>query len=164
MPHFRLLYELVHFPTSTGTLEQRYSVMLDQCEVAERGGFEAVRIHEHHGSVENYASSPLTIATAIAARTRTMRVRSLILTPFYDPVKLAEDVATMDILSGGRTELLLAAGYRKDEFRMFRTDLADRRTIVDSTAEFLRQAWTGEQFDFQGRKGRVRPIPVQQPH
>src|SRR5258708_34421181 len=119
MPHFRLLYELVHFPTSTGTLEQRYSVMLDQCEVAERGGFEAVRIHEHHGSVENYASSPLTIATAIAARTRTMRVRSLILTPFYDPVKLAEDVATLDILSGWRNEPMIARASQQGEGLMF---------------------------------------------
>jgi alkanesulfonate monooxygenase SsuD/methylene tetrahydromethanopterin reductase-like flavin-dependent oxidoreductase (luciferase family) len=101
---------------------------------------------------------------AAAGRTRHLRFRPILLTPFYDPLRLAEDIAVVDLLSGGRIEPLLAAGYRPVEFAMFGRLLEERRRLVDDALDVLKQAWTGEPFDYQGRSVRVTPRPLQTPH
>src|SRR5687768_3624724 len=116
--------------------------MLDQAEYADRNGIDAIYLTEHHGVPENYLPNPLVAAAAVAARTRHVRIRTMVLVPFHEPVRLAEDIAVVDLLSRGRIDPILAAGYADFEFQMFGKDMADRRRTVDDTVAFLRRAWT----------------------
>ncbi len=140
-----------------------YAAMLEICEWADSRGFERAFFGEHHGAEDGYLPSPLSACAAAAGRTRHLRFRPVLLTPLYDPLRLAEDIAVVDLLSGGRIEPLLAAGYRPAEFAMFDRALDDRRRRVDETLAVLRQAWTGEPFEYHGRTVQVTPTPLQKP-
>jgi alkanesulfonate monooxygenase SsuD/methylene tetrahydromethanopterin reductase-like flavin-dependent oxidoreductase (luciferase family) len=164
MPRVRLLYELVHPSDSRASKAERYAAMLDQVEYGDQHGFSYVRFHEHHGAENNYLPSPVVVAAAAAARTRTIRIRSLILVLLYDLVKLAEDIAVVDILSGGRYEVLLGAGYRPEEFAMFGRSMSDKRRRVDDAAIFLRKALRGEPFEHEERTVHVTPSPARRPN
>ena len=141
-----------------------YAAALDMCSWADTAGFDCVRFLEHHGSDDGYCPSPLVIAAAAAARTsRTrIRVRALIL-PLHDPLRIAEDAAVVDVISRGRLELLVAAGYVRSEFAMFGRSLADRPRLVEEGVQVLKQAWTGESFDYQGRPALVALRPHRRP-
>jgi len=94
-----------------------YAAALDQCEWADSLGFDVIGIAEHHATDDGYLPSPLLFAAAAAARTRRIALRpSVLLAPLYDPVKLAEDAAVVQILSQGRLWLGLGSGYRPAEF------------------------------------------------
>jgi alkanesulfonate monooxygenase SsuD/methylene tetrahydromethanopterin reductase-like flavin-dependent oxidoreductase (luciferase family) len=128
----------------------------------ERGAL-FVGLSEHHGSDDDYLPSPLPMAAAVAARTKNVRVGiAALIAPFHDPLRLAEDTAVVDLLSGGRLDLTIAGGYVKDEFDMFGVALAERPARVREAVATLRAAWTGEPFEFRGRAVRVRPRPAQE--
>lgn len=135
---------------------------LEQAVYAEQHGFERVQLSEHHHSEDGYNPSPFVLAAAFAARTSTLRVRlsALVLT-LHDPVRVAEDLAMLDVLSNGRIEAVVAAGYREIEFRMLDRPFAGRGTRLRHAMELLRTAWTGEPCTFEGRPVLVRPLPVQ---
>ncbi len=141
-----------------------YAAALDMCAWADAAGFDCVRFLEHHGSGDRYCPSPLVMAAAAAARTRRVRirVRALIL-PLHDPVRIAEDAAVVDVISRGRLELVVAAGYVAAEFAMFGRSLADRPRLVEEGVEVLKQAWTGEPFAYQGRPALVALRPHRRP-
>jgi alkanesulfonate monooxygenase SsuD/methylene tetrahydromethanopterin reductase-like flavin-dependent oxidoreductase (luciferase family) len=142
-----------------------YSEMLDMVAWADRQGFSAVRISEHHGTDDGYLPAPLVVAAAIAARTTRMRIwiAALVLT-YHDPVATAEQVAVVDNLCNGRLDLTLAAGYVPSEMAMFGLDPKARAARMEERIAVLRQAWKGESFEYGGRTARVTPRPVQQPH
>ena len=97
-----------------------YAAALDQCAWADALGFDYVGIGEHHAADDGYLPSPIVFASAAAARTTRIRLRpSVLLAPLYDPIKLAEDLAVLQILSGGRLVVGIGAGYRPVEFEMF---------------------------------------------
>ena len=81
--------------------------------------------------------------------------------PLYDPVHVAEDVAVLDLLSEGRVELVVGAGYRPSEFAMFDQDMSRRGRLLDEGITVIRQAWQGEPFEHRGQKILVRPRPHQ---
>lgn len=142
-----------------------YAAALEQVEWADALGFETVIVSEHHGSDDGYLPSPLVMAGAFAARTKRARIRtSALVLPLHDPVRVAEDAAIVDILSGGRLELIVAAGYVPSEFAMFGRELRDRSRLLEEGIAVLRRAWTGEPFEYEGRRVRVTPRPVQEPH
>lgn len=137
-----------------------YGAALDMCAWADELGFDTVGIAEHHASEDGYLPSPLVFAAAAAARTRRIHLRpSVLLAPLYDPVKLAEDTAVLQILSGGRLVLGIGAGYRPVEFAMFGKRREDRRRLYEEAIAVLRRAWSGEAFEYRGRKVRVTPTP-----
>ncbi len=145
------------FGASRGAL---YAAALDQAAWADDLGFDVVGLGEHHSAADGYNPSSLVIASAMAARTRSITLRtSVLLAPLYDPVKLAEDAAVTQILSGGRLVLGIGAGYRPAEFETFGRKLEDRWRVMGEICEFLRLAWTGEEFDWQGRRCLVTPTP-----
>jgi len=151
-------------PSFGAPARKLYDAALDMCAWADELGFDTVGIGEHHASDDGYLPSPLVFAAAAAARTRRIALRpSVLLAPLYDPIKLAEDTAVLQILSGGRLVLGIGAGYRPVEFEMFGKRREDRRRLYEQAIEVLRQAWTGEPFEFQGRKVRVMPAPEPPP-
>ena len=137
-----------------------YSAALDMCEWADAVGFDCIGLGEHHGSPDGYDPSPVVTAAAIAARTRRLQIRtSVLLAPLYDPVKLAEDLAVASIFSGGRLVAGIGAGYRPSEYESFGKRLEDRWERMGEIVGFLREAWKGEPFEWQGRRVHVTPRP-----
>jgi len=140
----------------------RYGAAVDMCEWADRLGFVICVLSEHHGADDGYLPSPLPLAAAIATRTRTMRVQiAALIASFHDPLRLAEDIAVVDLISKGRLDLVVANGYVASEFAMFDRALGERVARTTEVVRTLRQAWTGEPFEFRGRTVRVTPRPAQ---
>src|ERR1700712_327757 len=114
---FGLWYDFRNPPQWPRSLERFYREATDQIMWAEELGYRSVWLTEHHFVEDGYTPSPLVIAAAIAARTTEMRLStSLMLLPLHDPVRLAEDAATLSILSGGRFDLRLGIRYRPVQF------------------------------------------------
>ncbi len=145
------------------SMADRYEAALEMSAWADRLGAMFVVLSEHHGSQDGYLPSPLTMAAAIAARTSTVRLSmAALIAPFHDPLRLAEDVAVLDLLSGGRVDLTLAAGYVRSEFAMFGVEMSERPQRVRDVVTTLKAAWTGEPFEYQGRTVQVLPVPAQE--
>ncbi|MBP1689177.1 MAG: hypothetical protein H6Q33_5320, partial [Deltaproteobacteria bacterium] len=107
-----LIYDM-RAPSFGAPVRDLYAAALDQVAWADELGFDVVGLGEHHASDDGYNPSPLTLACAMAGRSRRIRVRtSVLLAPFYEPIKLAEDVAVAQLASGGRIILGLGFGYR----------------------------------------------------
>jgi alkanesulfonate monooxygenase SsuD/methylene tetrahydromethanopterin reductase-like flavin-dependent oxidoreductase (luciferase family) len=141
-----------------------HAAMLDQVAWADDLGFDAVGLGEHHGSEDGYNPSPLVLGAAIAARSHKLAIQTaVLLAPLYDLPKLAEDAAVLQILSNGRLELGIGGGYRAREFETFDRKLDDRWRLLGETIAYLRQAWSGEEFEWQGRRCLVTPRPVPHP-
>jgi len=140
-----------------------YACALDQAAWADDLGFDVVGLGEHHCAEDGYNPSPLVLASAMAARTRQIKLRtSVLLAPLYDLPKLAEDAAVVQIVSRGRLLLGIGAGYRPVEFESFGRSLDDRWRAMGEVCEFLRRAWTGQPFDWDGRQVCVTPRPEPQ--
>lgn len=142
-----------------------YDTALDMAQWADEQGIDCIQISEHHGCDDGYLPSPIVLAAAMAARTRRIRLRmALIILPFHDPIRVAEDLAVLDIISNGRLDVVVGAGYVPEEFAMFNVELKDRGRLMESKITALKQAWRGQPFEYEGRKVQVTPRPVQQPH
>ena len=148
-------------PGGVDTMPALYDAAIGMAEYAEgRGGLMCV-ISEHHGSPDGYLPSPLLLASAMAARTKTMAFTiGAALMPFYDPIRLAEDMAILDIISNGRVSYVLALGYRPEEFEMFGVDWDERGAVADAKLALLLRALSGEPFEHEGRHVHVTPAPA----
>ncbi|HUF96943.1 MAG TPA: LLM class flavin-dependent oxidoreductase [Ilumatobacter sp.] len=141
-----------------------YPASVDMCEWGDRLGFETVYLAEHHGAEDGYCPAPIVQASAIAARTKRMRIHfSALIAVLHHPLRLAEDLAVLDLISGGRIEMTLGLGYRPHEYEMFGVQKSKRVAILEEIIGVLEQAWTGEPFEFRGQTVVVRPTPVQKP-
>ena len=141
--------------------DEMAATALDICEWADTRFDEVVvSISEHHGSADGYLPSPFVFAAAIAGRTKRARVVvAATLLPLHDILRLAEDIAVADLVSGGRIDTVFAAGYRYEEFEMFGVDITQRGRLMEEGITTLRKAWTGEPFDHRGVTVRVTPRP-----
>ncbi len=141
-----------------------YRAALDQCEWADKLGFQSVAFMEHHATTDGYLPSPIVMAAAAAGRTRNILIRvSVMLLPLYHPLRAAEDLAVLDLVSEGRLRLTVGAGYRDEEFAQFGLSLKKRPSLMERGIETLKKAWTGEAFDFEGQRVRILPRPAQNP-
>jgi alkanesulfonate monooxygenase SsuD/methylene tetrahydromethanopterin reductase-like flavin-dependent oxidoreductase (luciferase family) len=163
VPKLRLVYDLRRAPFSPASSTEIVATALDQCEWADQHGFFQVNFGEHHGSDDGYVPSPLTALAAVAARTKHVRLVPIILAPLYDPIRLAEETALVDLISGGRLDPVIGTGYVPSEFAMFGKDLDNRVAAQEECVEVLKRAWTGEPFPYGGTTVRVTPRPHQQP-
>ena len=146
------------------THAEMYKACLDQAEWADRLGLDILVLSEHHGVEDGYMSSPVTLAAAIAGRTKTIQINiAAILVPLHDPIRLAEQLATASLVSGGRVGFVAGLGYRDEEFEMAGVDRKRRGTLMEEAVEVMRKAWTGEPFEFRGRTVRVTPKPASPP-
>ncbi len=151
-------------PMSTATHADQYAACLDMCEWADGLGLDIVVLSEHHGVDDGYMSAPLTLAAAIAGRTKNIRINvAALLAPLHDPIRLAEQLATLDLVSNSRVSLVAGLGYRQEEFDMAGVDRKQRGKLLDECVQVSRQAWTGEPFAWRGRTVRVTPKPKSPP-
>jgi probable F420-dependent oxidoreductase len=149
---------------SDRTFEREYRETLDLVRLAEALGFDSAWVSEHHGSSDGYLPSLLPMLAAFAAVTERITLGTgIVLTPLHDPLRLAEDAAVVDQISGGRLVLGLGIGWREEEFRMFGVPLAERVQRTEETIEICRRAWTGQRFSFEGRSFRYDRVKVTPP-
>ncbi len=142
------------------TMADRYTAALDIAEWADRLGCVNITVSEHHGSSDGYLPSPIPILAAMAARTTNVRfVIAALIAPFYSPLRLAEDLIVLDNLSKGRIDVVVAAGYVREEFAMFDVAMKERVKRVTETITTLKGAFTGKPFEYRGRMVHVTPTP-----
>lgn len=141
-----------------------YEEALKMIEYADANGIDKVDFQEHHQSEDGYCPVPFLIGTAAAARTRRIAiVLGAVILPFHDPVKVAEQIAVADLISGGRFYTVLAAGYSPTEFAAFRVSLKDRARLMDEGFDIILRALSGERFMDKDREVFVRPLPSRPP-
>src|ERR1700761_8422980 len=164
MPNLNLRFDMRNPQPGTDKAEL-YKAAIEMAVWADARGFDTVQFSEHHGSPDGYLPSPIVLAAAVAARTKRLKIRfGVLLLPLHDPIRLAEDLAVLDIVSNGRLTVAFGAGYAAHEFEMFGVDLKDRVKLIEEGIAAIKSAWTGEPFIYRGRRARVMPTPVQQPH
>jgi alkanesulfonate monooxygenase SsuD/methylene tetrahydromethanopterin reductase-like flavin-dependent oxidoreductase (luciferase family) len=147
-------------PFAATTHAAQHQAALEMAEWGEAIGVAEIVLSEHHGDPAGFTSAPITLAAAVLARTRRVPVTiSAALVPLHDPVRLAEQLATVDCLAPGRLSVVLGAGYRRVEFEMAGIERARRGALVEECWEVCRQAWTGEPFTWRGRTVVVTPRP-----
>jgi alkanesulfonate monooxygenase SsuD/methylene tetrahydromethanopterin reductase-like flavin-dependent oxidoreductase (luciferase family) len=147
-----------------------YAEMFRQVDFAEQAGFDSIWLTEHHFTDDGYLGALMPVLAAIASRTRRVTLGSyVLLAPFYHPLRLAEDSATIDVISNGRLRLGVGLGYRGEEFDGFGVPRGERLGRTLETIEILKRAWTGERFSYAGKyfrfnDVRILPRPASQPH
>lgn len=141
-----------------------YAAALDMAAFADEIGVARVNLMEHHGSDDGYLPTPFVMGGGVAARTKRCRISlGAVILPLHDPVKVAEEIAVLDQMSGGRLDVILGAGYVASEFAMFGASLRDRGRLLDEGIDIILRALHGERFKANGRDVFVRPLPVQPP-
>jgi len=146
-----------------------YSELVDNACMLEEMGFDAFSASEHHFTYDGFCPAPLVALAALALSTKRIKlVTGALLLPLYDPVRIAEDAATLDRLSGGRLILGLGMGYRPLEFDGLNSEKRTRGARLVEMIQFLQQALGQERFSFAGKHYKyddvsVQPRPVQQP-
>jgi alkanesulfonate monooxygenase SsuD/methylene tetrahydromethanopterin reductase-like flavin-dependent oxidoreductase (luciferase family) len=143
---------------------------LEQMEWTEDLGFDRIWLTEHHFIDYGLAVDPATLAGIAASRTRTVRIGlAAAILPFHHPLRLAEQLALVDVVSRGRLDVGIGRGNRPAEFRGYNVPQQENRERAEETLAIMLRAWTEERFSHQGRfftvnDARVMPKPVQRPH
>jgi len=166
MAYIQIRYECrAPAEVSPMSLDEVYETTLEQIAWIDAQGFPVtVNFSEHHGAEDGYLPSPITLAAAAAAITRHVRLQVNVVLPLRNPLHVAEDVAVLDRISRGRAELLLMAGFVPSEMEAFGVDPKRRGALMEEGTRVLRKAWSGEPFEYRGRRCQILPRPVQQPH
>ncbi len=149
------------------SLQDVYAQTIEQLRRLDELGLDEVWFSEHHFVEDGYLPSFAPVAGAAAAATERMRISTNIsIVPFSHPIRLAEDLAVLDQLSGGRMEFGVGLGYAVHEFRGFGIPVSHRVSRTEECVDVLKLAWSGEPFSYAGKRYRfddvrVTPDPVQ---
>src|SRR5688572_21669371 len=148
-----------------------YRKYIDYVLHAEELGYHSVFVVEHHFTGVGQLSASLNFLSYLAGRTSRIRLgTAVVVLPWHNPVLLAEQVATVDLLSNGRLDLGVGKGYRPPEFAGFCIPIEEATERFEEAMAFLRTAWTAtDRFSHRGRRWQfesivIEPRPVQQPH
>ncbi|MEQ9452431.1 MAG: LLM class flavin-dependent oxidoreductase [Pseudomonadales bacterium] len=164
--NFGLWYDFRNPAQWRQPFDEFYAANFAQIRAAEGLGFDSIWLTEHHFCEDGYTPSPLVLAAAIGAQTERMRIgTNLMLLPLHDPVRLAEDAATLSLATGGRFDLGLGIGYRQLEFDQFGRKLSHRPSMMEEGIEIIRRGWSGEAVNFSGKRFsvgdlKITPAPV----
>src|SRR3989440_10507379 len=146
-----------------------YRESLEEVTRAEELGFDSVWMEEHHAVTTHYWPSPFPVLAGFATRTsKVMLGTDIAVAAFHHPVRLAEDVAMLDVMSRGRITLGIAIGYKPDEFALYGVDLEKRGARFEEQLTIMKALWTQERVSFKGAyytvDGRLEPKPPTRPH
>ncbi len=150
--------------------QEIYARAVDIAQAAETLGFRNVWLAEHHFSTYGYLSRPAQLATYIAAKTTRLRVgTAVIVVPLHHPLVIAEEIATLDQLAGGRVDIGLGRGYQHYEFERLGLELDRARARWEESVDIILLALRGEPFTYGGKlfeipETTVFPQPLQKPH
>jgi alkanesulfonate monooxygenase SsuD/methylene tetrahydromethanopterin reductase-like flavin-dependent oxidoreductase (luciferase family) len=167
--HIGVLFDMRNPDRPDRAYEALYAGALDQVAIAEELGYDSVWVTEHHCTDDGYTPSPLPLLAAMSQRSATMRLgTNVLLAPLHHPLQIAEDAATLAVMSGGRFDLGIGAGYSPQEFGAFGVNLRNRPSLMTETVDILRLAWRGEPFSYAGRRytiddARVTPVAARPP-
>src|SRR5712692_11493006 len=166
---FGLHYQLPCFGSQSPV--QRYRDTLEQSVHAEALGFESVwPVEQHFNADLSITPAPLLLLAALAERTRTLRLGiAIVLLPLSHPLRIAEEIASLDVLSNGRVEFGVGRGAVPSHFRGFGVSISENRDRFVEGLEVILQAWTSDRVSYHGRfydieRISVVPKPVQQPY
>ena len=125
-----------------------YRAAIEMAAWGEENGCVALQVCEHHRSKDGYLPAPMILASAIAARTKTLpiQVAALIL-PLHDPVEKAEQIAVLDLISEGRVSYVVAIGYVPYEYAMFGREMKGRGQRLEESVRVMQRLWRGEEFE-----------------
>ena len=138
-----------------------YRAALEMCAWAETRGAVLAVLSEHHATSDGHLPSPLVLASAIAARTSVLNVLvAAAVLPFYDPVRLAEDMTVLDNLSKGRVHYVFGIGHRAEEYEHMGVDMRRRGMIADRNIALLLRLLAGDPVQVDGRRVHVTPPPA----
>lgn len=142
----------------------QYEAALEMARWADQHGFDMLVLSEHHSTDDGYLPSPLVMVGAFAGCTSRIPMNvAALLVPLHDPIRLAEDIAVLDLLSGGRISIVAGLGYRPVEYALFDREWKRRGKRLDECLDVMLKAWTGEPFEYNGETVQVTPKPIQQP-
>jgi alkanesulfonate monooxygenase SsuD/methylene tetrahydromethanopterin reductase-like flavin-dependent oxidoreductase (luciferase family) len=171
------VFDLCHYPYETdpaafdAALARRvYQEHLEEWEAAERLGYDGIFLTEHHFTAYNLLPSPNVMLGTLAARTSALRLGAMInVVPFHQPLRLAEECAMLDVLSGGRLEVGVGRGIDYQEVVKLGLDFDELRSRLREGMELMLRAWTEIELEHSGEHyeiGRtaIYPRPLQQPH
>lgn len=171
------LFDLVHYPYDLdpatfdpGAAAAVYDRHLDEWEHADQLGFDGLFLGEHHFTPYSMTPSPNLMLAAAAQRTSRMRLGIMInVLPFHQPLRLAEEIAMLDLLTHGRVECGLGRGVDAQEFMRMKMPLEEARPRFEEGLELMTKAWTNSTFAFEGQynqlaESSIYPRPLQQPH
>jgi len=159
---------LMQSPSARSSAEI-YGRALEMAQAAESLGFRSVWLAEHHFSTYGYLSRPVQLATYIAARTARLRVgTAVIVVPLHHPLVIAEEIATLDLLAGGRVDIGLGRGYQHYEFERLGLELESSRARWEESIDIILKAFAGQPFSYDGKffkipETTVFPQPLQKP-
>jgi alkanesulfonate monooxygenase SsuD/methylene tetrahydromethanopterin reductase-like flavin-dependent oxidoreductase (luciferase family) len=150
---------------------QGYESFIEYVMEADRLGFRQLFMVEHHFTGHGQVSASMTVLAYLAAKTRNIRLgTAVVVMPWHNPVLVAEQVATLDLLSSGRVDFGVGKGYRQAEFDGFCIPIAEATERFDEAMEIIRKAWTSKgRFSHHGKLWHydnvvVEPEPLQRPH
>ena len=150
------------FP-STDSVDEAKEIenTLEEAVLADELGFDSVWLAELHFSRYGILGSPLMFGMAIASQTKRITIGSaVVVLPFHDPLRLAEEASLLDIISKGRVRLGVGRGYKPDEFKGFRVKPENSVEMYNETIDILKLAWTGEQFSYDGNQYQLNDVTV----
>ncbi len=163
------ILQFFSWPERRVALPTVYERALQRIEIMDRAGYDAVWLTEHHFSDYSVCPSIPVMGAHVAARTKNLRIGTgVTLAAFYHPLRLAEEIALLDILSGGRVNWGAGRGFDPREFRTFNVPMAESQARFHEVVTIVRQAWQAERLTFRGRyfnfeDVEVLPKPLQQP-
>lgn len=166
---FGLWYDFRN-PDPTRPFSRYYREVLEQISWAEEVGLDSVWLTEHHFCDDGYTPSPLVLAAAIGERTERMHIgTNLMIAALHNPIRLAEDAATLSLLTDGRFDLGLGQGYWDREFKAFGQQLTNRPSLLEDAVTVIRRAWSGSAEGYDGKRHSkpalaVTPQPEKMPN
>ena len=156
-------------PSNPWPLPDLYQEHLEEAVLAEELGFDNVWASEHHFSEDAWNPSPITFLAAVAARTARVRIGTyVLLLPFHNPVRVAEDITVLDNISHGRVDLPVGVGSAAEEFRTFGIPFNERLGRTFEALRIIERCFAGEEFSHKGKYYdfpgvRMTTTPVQKP-
>lgn len=154
-------FDMRRSPDCPDEQQARYSACIDMVRWADDNGITVAGFSEHHNTGDGFLSSPMMMAMAAAQATSTIRLSvSALLLPLHDPLRVAEDIAVLDLISGGRFMAVAGLGYRQREYETFGVDWKRRGKVMDEKIQVLLQAWRGEEFAYNGVPTVLNPVPA----